>query len=184
MQAAASEFSALGSVALAYGLLAELLGMHWIMGAFMAGLFFERSRVGPKAYNEIRLVCGTLTRGFLGPLFFAYIGMKVDLSALGGAPLFVLSLIAVAFLGKLLGAGIPARLAGFSSREATAIGVGLSARGAVELVVISIAYESGIFSLAGGEGGEAGQLFSALITMGVVTTIAAPMLLRRVLGPG
>jgi Kef-type K+ transport system membrane component KefB len=50
MQAAAMEFSALVAVALAYGFLAELLGLHWILGAFMAGLYFAPSRVGPAAY--------------------------------------------------------------------------------------------------------------------------------------
>ncbi len=181
MQAAATEFSALAVVALAYGLLAEVLGLHWILGAFMAGLYFESGRVGIRAYSEIKLICNTLTKGVLGPLFFTYIGLRVDLTALTQAPLFLLLLILVAFFGKVIGAGLPARAAGLSKREATAVGVGMSARGAVELVVLSIAYEAGIFIAKPGEDSAAANLFSSLIIMGVVTTIAAPIILRRLL---
>ena len=181
LQAAAFEFSALALVALAYGVLAELLDMHWILGAFMAGLYFERNRVGAKAYNEIKLIFATLARGFLGPLFFAYIGLQVDLAAAGEAPVFLIMLIAVAFLGKLLGAGLPALASGLSGREACAVGIGLSARGAVELVILSIAYEKGLFGTFDAEGGGTDFLFSSLIIMGVVTTTAVPLLLRKVL---
>ena len=183
MQAAAAEFSALAVVALAYGLLAEVLGMHWILGAFMAGLYFERSRVGVRAYAEIRLICATLAKGLLGPLFFAYIGLKVDLSAVTQAPLFLFLVIAVAFLGKVVGAGVPARLTGMSKRDAAAVGVGMSARGAVELVVLGIAYEKGVFAAQAGQDSAAGNLFSSLILMGVITTVLAPILLRRLLRP-
>jgi Kef-type K+ transport system membrane component KefB len=181
MRATAIEFSALAAVALAYGLLAEVLEMHWVLGAFMAGLYFEKSRVGLRAYNEIKLVCATLTRGALGPLFFAYIGLRVDLSAITEVPLFLFLLIAVAMAGKLVGAALPALAAGLTGREASAVGIGMSARGAVELVVLSIAHEKGVF--AGGDTGNAvyANLFSSLILMGVVTTLLAPILLRLVL---
>jgi Kef-type K+ transport system membrane component KefB len=123
------------------------------------------------------LICDSLTRGGLGPLFFVYIGLQVDLRSVTEAPVLLLLVIAVAFFGKVLGAGLPARLAGLSTRDALCVGVGLSARGAVELVILSIAFEKGVFS----DGGAGLQLFSALILMGVVTTMMAPMLLRRLL---
>ena len=182
LQAAAFEFSALAAVALAYGLLADALGIHWILGAFMAGLYFEKSRVGGKAYNEIRLVLGAITMGFLGPIFFLSIGLRVELGAITAVPLFLILLIAVAFFGKLVGAGLPALWVGLDRREATAVGIGMSARGAVELAVLNIAYHAGLFPTAAADGSVAAYLFSALILMGVVTTLAAPMLLRRTLG--
>jgi Kef-type K+ transport system membrane component KefB len=173
MQAAAIEFSAI------YGLLAELLGLHWILGAFMAGLYFEKSRVGRREYNEIRLICGTMTRGVLGPLFFISIGLQVNLSAVTAVPVFLFLLIAVAFLGKLLGAGIPALLAGLQRREAAIVGICMSARGAVELVLLSIALESGIFSQAGQKDPIVSHLFSSLVIVGVVTTLLVPIIMRR-----
>lgn len=183
MQAAAMEFSALVAVGLAYGALAELLGMHWVMGAFMAGLFFERARVGRRAYTEMRVILTAVTGGVLGPVFFASIGLRVDLAAVTAVPLFVALLIAVAFLGKLFGAGLPARWSGMDRRDALAVGAGLSARGAVEMVVISIAYAAGLFPAAGAAGGDStdAHLFSALILMAAVTTMLAPIVLRRVL---
>ena len=78
LKSAALEFSVLMGVALAYGLLAELLDMHWILGAFMAGLYFEPARVGWKAYQEIKLIATGITHGFLGPLFFIWIGIHVE----------------------------------------------------------------------------------------------------------
>lgn len=181
MQAASFEFSVLCGVALCYGLLAEALGMHWILGAFMAGLYFERSRVGSLAYNEMRLVFGAVASGFLGPLFFASIGLRVELAAVTQIPLFLGLLIAVALLGKLFGAGLPAWLIGGDSRSAMAVGAGMSARGAVELVVISIAAEAGLFEAVGQDDLVTANLYSALILMGVITTLLTPVMLRRIL---
>lgn len=96
---AALELSALVAVALAYGLLAELMELHRVLGAFMAALFFEKHRVGTLAYDEIRLIVTAVSSGLLGPLFFAYIGSRVDLGAVAAIPLFLGLLIAVAVLG-------------------------------------------------------------------------------------
>lgn len=187
MQATAMEFSALVVVALAYGLLAEFLGMHWILGAFMAGLYFEKSRVGVRAYNEMRVILTAVTSGFLGPLFFASIGLRVDPAAIMEIPLFLGLLIAFAFFGKLVGAGLPALWGGLRRREAMAVGVGLSARGAVEIVVIGIAYEAGLFSASASSEPVVRHLFSALVLMAAFTTMLTPILLKRTLagaGPG
>lgn len=184
MQAASIELSALAAVALAYGLLAEILGMHWILGGFMAGLYFEKARVGLRAYNEVRLICAAIASGFLGPLFFASIGLRVDLSAVTAVPLFLFLLIIVAVVGKILGAGLPALWIGLTRREAAAVGAGMSARGAIELVVLSIAYEAGLFVQADHGDPVAIHLYSSLIIMAVVTTLLAPVLLRRVLPRG
>ena len=91
---------------------------------------------------------------------------------------FLLALILTAFVGKLLGAGVPARLAGLSSREALAVGVGMSGRGAVELIIASIALEAGLFAQPDP---VVANLFSALVIMAVVTTLMVPFGLRRVL---
>ncbi|MDH3239771.1 MAG: cation:proton antiporter [Alphaproteobacteria bacterium] len=182
LQATAMEFSVLTAVALAYGLLAELLGMHWIMGAFMAGLFFEPERVGFRAYAGSKLIIGGVTAGVFAPLFFASIGARIDFSSIAGAPVFLISLIVLAFLGKLIGAGLPARLIGLSARDATAVGVGMSSRGAVELVVLSVAVQAGIISDSPGPGaGGAAPIFSSLVVMAVVTTLVAPIMLRGIL---
>ncbi|NQV20379.1 MAG: cation:proton antiporter, partial [Rhodospirillales bacterium] len=129
LQTASAEFSILMAVALCYALLAEALGMHWILGAFAAGLFFEPARVGAFAYTEMKMIVTGVTVGFFGPIFFASIGLRVDLTAIGAVPWFVAALIVVAFAGKLLGAGVPARWTGLGTRASVVVGVGMSTRG-------------------------------------------------------
>lgn len=176
LQLASVEFSTLMVVALAYGLLAEMLGLHWIMGAFMAGIFFEPERVGVRAYNEIRIVVVGITGGMLGPLFFASIGLSVDVAALSHAPQLVLVMLGIAFLGKFIGAGVPALLSGFGPKGAAAVGTGMGARGAVELVVISIAIDAGLFASTGD------SVISALIATTLLATMLTSVLLRSILG--
>ena len=184
LQIASAEFGIIMAVAMGYGLLAEALGMHWIVGVFMAGLFFEPSRVGARAYDEMRIVVAAITGGFFGPLFFASIGLEVDAVAIVAAPGFLVVLVVVAVAGKMIGGGVPALLGGFRAREAAAIGAGMSSRGAVELVVIAIAVEAGLFALPA-EGATLTlehAVPSALVIMALATTLLAPLMLRALLG--
>jgi len=178
MRIPAPHFSTLMALALGFAVLAEALGMDFILGPFMAGLFFDPETVGAKIYDGIKRSVGDLTDGLLAPLFFASIGVRVELGAVTAVPGFLLALVGVAFLGKLLGAGLPARLAGLSSRESLAVGVGMSGRGAVELIIASIALEAGLFDQPDP---IVANLFSALVIMAVVTTLIMPFGLRRVL---
>ncbi len=182
MQAVALELSALVIAALAYGLLAEALDTHWILGAFMAGLFFERARVGKTVYRDVSLILNAATAGILGPFFFVSIGLRVDLGALTAAPLAVAALIVLAFAGKVAGAGISARLIGLPRDEALAVGTGMTSRGAVELVVLGVAYEAGVFAVVEpGDSPVADNLFSALVIMALANTFFMPVALRATL---
>ncbi len=163
-----------------FGALAEHLGMHFVLGPFMAGLFFEPERVGDEAYARQKAILEPVTLGILGPVFFAWIGMQLDLGAVAAVPWFLGALIVIAFLGKLLGAGLPALWSGLSPRNAAAVGVGMSGRGAVELVIVSIALTAGVFSHPASDPIVA-HLFSALVITAVVTTALTPVLLRLVL---
>jgi Kef-type K+ transport system membrane component KefB len=181
MRAAELELSAMVAVGLGYGWLAEALGMHWIMGAFMAGLYFEDTRVGKRAYKDLRLIVTALAGGLLGPMFFAWIGLQVDLAAVVAVPWFLALLVAAAFLSKVAGAGLPALWTGLERREALAVGVGMSARGAMELVVLSVVLESGLFEMADHSHPLVAHLFSALVIMAMVNTLLAPLALRWIL---
>ncbi|GAB4394959.1 MAG: hypothetical protein Tsb0032_24920 [Kiloniellaceae bacterium] len=176
----ALELSALVAVGLAYALLAEALGLHWVMGGFMAGLFFETHRIGKRAYQDMKLILAAICSGVLGPLFFVSIGLHVDLIAAFQEPLLLVLVTLAAFFGKLLGAGLPARLLGFDRRQASAVGVGMSARGAVELIILGVVAEAGVFA-PGPQNGVVGSLFSILVLMAVVTTLATPIALRWLL---
>ena len=77
------EFSMLLIAALGYAMLAEALEMHFILGAFMAGLYFRRRTINPKVYASILTKTKGLTAGFLAPIFFASIGLHLDLRRVG-----------------------------------------------------------------------------------------------------
>jgi Kef-type K+ transport system membrane component KefB len=129
--------------AFAFSVLAELLDLHFIVGAFMADLFFGRKTIDSPAHDDVRNKTSAMTFGFLAPIFFASVGLHLDFSAVLVVPAFIAWLLLAAFVGKFIGAGVAARCMGLSRQEAAAVGAGMSARGAVELVIANIALEAG-----------------------------------------
>lgn len=174
------ELSMLLTAAFAYAVLAEILGMHFILGAFQAGLFFSRKQTSEETYNNIQSKIKGMTNGFLAPVFFASVGLHLDISALLVIPVFVLLLIVTATLGKLLGAGLAARLTGMNMKEAAAIGMAMNARGAVELVIADIALRAGVFSVPSPPPPIVAELFSAVVIMAVATTLLTPISLHLI----
>jgi Kef-type K+ transport system membrane component KefB len=174
------EFSALLVGGLAFSVLAELLDLHFIVGAFMAGLFFGRKTIDELAYDDVRSKVSAMTFGFLAPIFFASVGLNLDFSAVLAVPAFLVWLLLAAFVGKLIGAGVAARWVGLTRQEAAAVGVGMSARGAVELVIADIALEAGLFEVVPGTAPVVEHIFSAVVIMAVLTTLVTPLLLKRI----
>jgi Kef-type K+ transport system membrane component KefB len=178
-----AEFSLLIVFGLAVSVLAEYLEMHFLIGAFAAGVLFTRHVVGDPAYRKLVEQTEALTLGFLAPVFFASIGMHLSLGAVVGAPLFLLLLLLLATAGKVLGAGAAARLSGFDTRRSLAIGSAMNARGAVEIIIADIALRAGLFDHPDPTPPAVQYLFSAVVIMAIVTTLASPLALRRLL-PG
>lgn len=178
------EFSMLLVAAMAYAVVGELLGLHFIVGAFLAGLFFRRRTVDRDAFDRTRERISGITVGFLAPIFFASIGFSLDISAVTEIPGLLLLIVCAAFLGKLIGSAIPARLSGVPVRESAAIGAGMCARGAVELIIAGVALRAGLFRQPDPAPPEVEFLFSAVVIMAVVTTIAAPLMMTPLLRGG
>ena len=154
-------------VTLLYAWTAEALGgMAAITGAFLAGLLFARTPLR----HHIEAGMHTLAYSWLVPVFFVSIGLEANARALGleGLP-FALIIIGIAVLSKVLGCGIGARLGGFSNSEALRLGVGMSSRGEVGLIVASVGLGSGLI-------GE--RIFASVVLMILVTTLVTPILLR------
>lgn len=175
------ELTALLVGALGYAWLAELLGLHFILGAFMAGLFFTRTVTDKQIFEGVKSKVSGITSGFLAPVFFASIGLHLDLGALTEIPVFLGALILVALAGKLVGAGLVAYLTGMGPRDATAVGMAMSGRGAVELIIADIALRGGVFSAPDPTPPIVVNLFSAVVIVAVVTTLIAPFSMRRIL---
>lgn len=168
-------------IALALGVAADYSGIHFIMGALVAGMFLREGIFGAEVVADIEDKISGITLGFLAPIFFVSIGLHVDLSALGTAPLFTLTLLATAIVGKVIGCGLPARLAGFCTRESLAIGIGMNGRGAVEIIVASVALEAGLFAHPVPTPPLVTAIFSSIVIMAIVTTAIVPIGLRSLL---
>lgn len=142
------------------------LGIHAVFGAFVAGLIVPHD----SAAADI------LARGLrwpvavLLPAFFAVSGLRTELFGIPGLHgwLLCLLLVATAMLGTGGGAALAGRGQGMAWREAARLGVLLSTRGLMELVVANIGLELGLIGPA---------LFSMLVVMALVTTVATSPLL-------
>ncbi|HUD55204.1 MAG TPA: cation:proton antiporter [Terracidiphilus sp.] len=146
----------------------ELIGVHPLFGAFIAGVCFPRLE---KWQKTIRDRLDMLVSVLLLPLFFALTGMRTQLGLLNGKSTLLWSgivLLAAAF-GKIAGAAAAARWTGWSWRDATALGALLNTRGLVELVVLNIAYKVGVFSPT---------LFSMMVVMALLTTMSTTPILN------
>jgi Kef-type K+ transport system membrane component KefB len=172
------EFSFLVLAGLAYAVLAESLSIHFLIGAFLAGLFFVRRTIDEETYDDVFGKVSALTHGFFAPVFFASIGIHLEAGALLDAPLFLAALVLVATVGKLVGAGLPARLSGMSTRDSLAVGIGMNARGAVELIVADVAFRAGLFALPDPPHPIVTSLYSAVVLTAIVTTFATPIGLK------
>jgi Kef-type K+ transport system membrane component KefB len=149
---------------------AQQIGIAAIFGAFIMGLIMPR-HAG---------LTGDVTRRFenfvvlvLLPLFFVVTGLKTQVTALNRPVLWLLTLllIAVAIVGKFVGAMVAARYSGFKLRDSAAIGALMNTRGLTELIVLNIGLDLGMIST---------QLFTMLVVMALVTTFMAGPVLRLI----
>ncbi len=177
------DFSMLLVGALAYGVFAEYMELHIIIGAFLAGMFFHPKIAGVETYARVEQQMSGLTRGFLAPIFFVSVGFHLDFSTVGQVPAFITTLTLLALASKVIGSGFPAYWAGFSRRESVLVGVGMSGRGAVELIIAGVALEAGLFSQPTPPDAIVQSLFSAIVIMAIVTTVATPIVLRLLWKP-
>jgi len=149
---------------------AEKVGLHAVLGAFLLGLTVPRSSAHPHPQRVLKPL-EPLTLNFLLPLYFAYAGLGVRFSQLGGASSWTLLLVLVllASLGKVGGGFWAARSLGELLPWALAVGVLMNARGLIELVLLHIGFERGILSA---------KLYSLMVLMTFVTTALTPPLFQ------
>ncbi|MEB2344973.1 MAG: cation:proton antiporter [Deltaproteobacteria bacterium] len=164
-------FGAAGVMVLAglsAGALTHAIGLEAVFGAFIAGIVLGRSRYQE---HEAFAALHTVTFSFLAPLFFASAGLRVDLTLLAQREVWVWGLVvlAVASLSKFAGAYLGARLAGLPRREGMALGAGLNARGAVEIVVATVGLSLGVLSP---------ESYTVVVLLAMATSMMAPPLLR------
>jgi Kef-type K+ transport system membrane component KefB len=162
-----AETSVMLLLVFAGGLITQAIGVHLVLGAFVTGILIGRLKTTePAAIESVR----QLGMGFFAPFFFAYTGIKVDLTALTGNLAWIaVAAVAVASLGKLVGGGLGARLGGLPKWEAAAVGAGLNARGAMELVIAAIGLSIGVLTEAS---------YAIVVLIAVTTSAMAGPLIR------
>ncbi|MCE1253139.1 MAG: cation:proton antiporter [Anaerolineae bacterium] len=159
-------------ILLVYALAAEVWGgMAAITGTFIAGLMLGRTSEKSRFESGLH----SLTYGLFAPIFFIHIGLSINLRDLNlNALWFLLAVVVIAVIGKILGAGLGARLAGFSNFESLQLGLGMISRGEVGLIVASLGVKQGLVSP---------DEFSAIVGMVLFTTLLTPILLRSAFPP-
>jgi Kef-type K+ transport system membrane component KefB/mannitol/fructose-specific phosphotransferase system IIA component (Ntr-type) len=156
-------------LAVAFGELAHLAGLHAILGAFLAGLFLRDEVLGRKLSHELIGAVREASIGFLAPIFFVTAGFQVSMEVFRADLPLLLTVVAVAIAGKVAGTALFYVFSGNGWREGLVIGGGMNGRGAVEIIVAGIGLEMGLISR---------EVFSILVFMAIFTTATVPVLLK------
>jgi Kef-type K+ transport system membrane component KefB/nucleotide-binding universal stress UspA family protein len=146
----------------------HFIGVHTVLGAFIAGVLIGESPILSKHIDE---QLRGLILAFFMPVFFGIAGLSADLTVLKQPALLLmtLGLIAIASFGKFAGAFIGGEIGGLTRREAFALACGMNARGSTEVIIATIGLSMGALTQ---------DLFTMIVTMAVATTMAMPPMLR------
>ncbi|KAI8631076.1 K+/H+ antiporter 1 [Xylariaceae sp. FL1651] len=151
----------------------SIIGVHAIFGAFLVGLICPHD--GGFAIKVTEKIEDLITVLFL-PLYFAFSGLSTDLGLLndGITWAYVIAIIVVAFAGKIIGGTLAAKLSGLVWRESLTIGVLMSCKGLVELIVLNVGLQAHILSQ---------KTFTMFVVMALVTTVATTPLTKLLYPP-
>src|SRR4051794_8107068 len=166
-----SDFPVITTILVIMGAMAlttHFIGVHTVLGAFVAGVLVGESPILSKHIDE--QVRGLILAFFM-PVFFGIAGLSTDLTVLRDPQLalMALGLIVIASVGKFAGAFIGGEIGGLTRREAFALACGMNARGSTEVIVATIGLSMGALSE---------NLFTMIVAMAVATTMAMPPMLR------
>jgi Kef-type K+ transport system membrane component KefB/nucleotide-binding universal stress UspA family protein len=169
-----SDFPVITVILVIMGMMAlttHFIGVHTVLGAFVAGVLIGESPILSKHIDE---QLRGLILAFFMPVFFGIAGLSADLTVLKDPTLLLMTigLIAIASFGKFAGAFIGGEVGGLTRREAFALACGMNARGSTEVIVATIGLSMGALTQ---------NLFTMIVTMAIATTMAMPPMLRLAL---
>jgi Kef-type K+ transport system membrane component KefB len=160
------------AILLLFAFLGHSLGLSYILLAYAYGIGLASNRYfARKAYSATSLIAA-----IFAPLFFIYVGYKLDVEYLYSVNLlsiaYVLTIVTIlGFLSKFVGCYLSARLVGLNHKSATVIGVGMIPRSEVAMVATALAYDLGLIKA---------DLFAASLVMILSTVLVTPILLKKV----
>jgi len=153
------------SLALMYAFVSEAIGISAIVGAFVAGTSFERCRVREKVLDWTEVL-----EAVFAPIFFLSLGILVNIRLSLELWFFALVLTAVAMVTKIVGCGIPGKFMGMTRTETISIGVGMSPRMEVAMIIALYGLTAGIIT---------SNIYSVIVIMGLLTALFTPSILRK-----
>jgi len=154
---------------LAFSTFSEILGFHFIIGAFFGGLLLNKDIIGTDAFHKMNTTLGAITRPFLSPILFSFIGLHFSLHAFNKWDVLII-VIAAGFISKLFGAWLGGRLAMLSNKESIQISIILNSRGMLDLVVAELAYSKKYIDA---------DVFSMLVFLSLSSVILNPIMYKR-----
>ncbi len=146
----------------------ESIGIHAVFGSFLVGVAMGDSIHMSKKTKEI---IHDFVTNIFAPLFFVSIGLKVNFIAYFDWSL-VLLIMVLSFVGKIVGCGLGAYLGGYKKREALAVGFGMNARGAMEIILATLALNAGVINQ---------YMFVALVVMALFTSMTSGYMMKLLL---
>jgi len=153
-------------LAFLYAVISEMIGISAIVGAFVAGTSFAKCDLRATFQKNISVL-----EWVFAPIFFLSLGILVDLNQVSAeAWVFAIVLTGVAFATKVVGCGIPARLLGMSKKDSVAIGIGMSPRMEVAMIIALYGLTVGIITR---------EIYAVIVLMGLLTAVFTPTLLKR-----
>ena len=167
--------------ALVMAYMAELAGLHLIIGAFLAGQFVRKEIMDIDIYQKINDRFYGISYGFMAPIFFVSLSFHLHIHWQWSFIFFTTAITMIAIVGKVIGCGFGAYLYRKSFWESTIIGSGMNGRGAVEMVIAAVVIELSDKLIANYTITEpllTQDQFSALICMAFITTLIAPLSLK------
>ena len=140
---------------LSFGLFAELIGLHMILGAYLAGLFFREEVASKELIRKVEDRLYGIAYSFLGPIFFISLGFHITFDAFTTEGIFLLiALVIGCIIFQVVSAGGMAKVAKFSNIESLTIGIGMTGRAEMAFILAAIGLNLNVISDA---------LFSILI---------------------
>lgn len=156
-------------IAFGAGLFAEAIGLHMILGAYLAGLFFEDKVAHPNLVRIVKDRAYGIAYSFLGPIFFMTLGFSISFDISASSVAFILILTSVVIVGQIASAGGMAMRMGLPLREALTVGVGMCGRAEMAFILAALALAQGAIN---------SDVFTTLIITAFILNLFTPLALK------
>jgi Kef-type K+ transport system membrane component KefB len=167
MNVAEAKVGLILSTLFVFSYVADRVGLHFIIGSFVAGIIIARH--SDFIQKEIKYKLNGIAYGLFVPIFFGVLGARIDFGILKDGGLFAMVFVLTAILAKFLGGTLGGKIAGYPLMKALVLGTGLIPRAGVGLAMVSLALSAGLIDE---------KIFAAVVGMVAVTVLFTPLALK------